>query len=474
MDVSSLYTVIPHEQGIIACREALETRSDKSVPTEFLIDLLELALTKNYFRFENSFYLQISGTAMGSALAPSYANLFMLRYEQNYIMRGAADKLIAYLRYIDDLLLIWDGDAASLTGFFNMLNSMDTPIRFTLKYDTKSIEFLDLLIFKTEDGLGTSLYRKPTDRNTILHAASDHPPSTIRAIPYSQFLRTIRNNSDPEKAQQQLTETFERFLERGYKKELLTQQLQRAIQFTQTDLITRKTKDKPITERMIFTSKYSHVSKHLRTSIQKNWPIVAMDNGLSLFEAPPPIFGHGRNHNLKDLLVKTDFSDKSKTSSNWLSQQQKLGCYRCPDCTTCRSLLIGKDFPHPHTGKRFKIQHRLSCTTPFVVYIVTCPCGLYYVGKASTPLRDRIANHRSAISKAIKENSAKQPVARHFLQMGHGLPTFRCMAIDHQPPLTRGGNRDLALLRREAGWIQRLDTVTPRGLNETLPLGCFL
>ena len=39
--------------------------------------MAELVLTLNAFQFEDKFFLQIKGTAMGTRMAPSYANLFM-------------------------------------------------------------------------------------------------------------------------------------------------------------------------------------------------------------------------------------------------------------------------------------------------------------------------------------------------------------------------------------------------------------
>uniref|UniRef100_A0A803J8T0 Reverse transcriptase domain-containing protein n=1 Tax=Xenopus tropicalis TaxID=8364 RepID=A0A803J8T0_XENTR len=472
MDVKSLYTIIPHDMGIGATRRALLTDTSSRTPTEFLLQLLELTLTRNFFRFENSFFLQIAGTAMGSALAPSYANLFMLQYESEYIAPLMGDSILAYFRYIDDLFMIWTKGVDSLLSFHQYLNDLDNPVKLTLNYHIDSIEFLDLNIRRDQNRLVTCLFRKTTDRNSILHASSNHPPATIRGIPYSQFLRTIRNNSTPDVAVVQLREMFIRFKERGYPDGILEQQLQRALQHTQDDLLTRQKetkKDPPL----IFTTTFTAASTQLSRNIQKHWPMINQDDSLSLYLSNKPLMGYRRDSSLRDMLVRTDFKNQNKDPTDWLSAHKKLGCYRCPDCVTCRCLLSGPDFPHPHTGRRIKIKHRLSCTSSYVVYIITCPCGLYYVGKTVNMLKERIGNHRSAISKALKEGTSIQPVARHFAQQRHPLPTFKCMAIDQQLPLSRGGNRDLALLRRESRWIHTLDCVAPRGLNEMLPLGCF-
>ena len=76
MDVVGLYNHIPHADGLISCRTALDQRPTKDPPTEDLVILAKLVLTLNAFQFEDRFYLQKHGTAMGTRMAPSYANVF--------------------------------------------------------------------------------------------------------------------------------------------------------------------------------------------------------------------------------------------------------------------------------------------------------------------------------------------------------------------------------------------------------------
>ncbi len=79
MDVTSLYTNsnIPHNDGIEACREAWDQRTVKEPPTECLVHLFTLVLKHSIFTFNGEHLLQINGTAMGTKMAPSYANIFM-------------------------------------------------------------------------------------------------------------------------------------------------------------------------------------------------------------------------------------------------------------------------------------------------------------------------------------------------------------------------------------------------------------
>lgn len=40
-----------------------------------------MIIERNSFEFNDKFYTQVTGTAMGTAMAPSYANLFMSELE---------------------------------------------------------------------------------------------------------------------------------------------------------------------------------------------------------------------------------------------------------------------------------------------------------------------------------------------------------------------------------------------------------
>ena len=79
VDVSALYTNIPQEEGLECVREALCSKNETKVPTEFIVRLLEIVLKHNIFEFNKDLFIQIIGTAMGSRPAPSYANLFMAK-----------------------------------------------------------------------------------------------------------------------------------------------------------------------------------------------------------------------------------------------------------------------------------------------------------------------------------------------------------------------------------------------------------
>jgi len=76
VDIISLYTNIPHEEGINACIHLIEnikyrTLLPSFVPNKTILKTLFLfVLENNYFDFENILYKQLFGTAMGTKMAP--------------------------------------------------------------------------------------------------------------------------------------------------------------------------------------------------------------------------------------------------------------------------------------------------------------------------------------------------------------------------------------------------------------------
>ena len=66
-----------NHEGILAVADKLRTDPSKQGIAKHILDLLKLGLHNMYFQFNGDHYIQIVGTAMGTALAPNYANLFM-------------------------------------------------------------------------------------------------------------------------------------------------------------------------------------------------------------------------------------------------------------------------------------------------------------------------------------------------------------------------------------------------------------
>ena len=102
MDITSLYTVIPNGEGLLALKHFFDLRTVKEPGSETLLRLAELVLTLNCFSFADSYCKEINGVAMGTKMGPSYANLFVGYIEHKFFNQYNGPKPELYRRYIDD------------------------------------------------------------------------------------------------------------------------------------------------------------------------------------------------------------------------------------------------------------------------------------------------------------------------------------------------------------------------------------
>ena len=87
IDVKALYLNIPYAEGIQACVNAMYQCGNPKppFPPQVAKTLLKIVLDKNYFQFARKMFNQIQGKAMGTKMAPSYANIFMDVLETNFV-----------------------------------------------------------------------------------------------------------------------------------------------------------------------------------------------------------------------------------------------------------------------------------------------------------------------------------------------------------------------------------------------------
>lgn len=471
MDVESLYSNIVHEEGLEALRYYLgNRREDQMPPTDFIIQLTEWTLNNNIFLFEDKLYKQEKGTAMGACFAPNYANLFLGLWEELYIysdLNPFKDKIVWWGRYIDDVILFFSGSQQELLDFHLYVNSLNDNLKLSLEHSCKTINFLDLKITKDDHGnLHTSIFRKATDRNTVLHADSFHPPWLIENIPYGQIQRLRRIcNSDKDFISQSMN-MQQRFIQRGYSPQLLNQAHNRALLSERTELLASKTKQPP-TQKPYFVTRYSKEAAQIKHIIKRNWDIILSDPLLREVFPEPPGVSFKRAPTIKDKLVRSYLpAPRPKT---WLSRQN--GNFRCGHCRYCENMVKTDTFMDIVNNKAYKINGFINCNTTHVVYRLECTCGCFYVGLTKRRLRDRVAEHRYA----IRTGNLNYPMAKHYIEAHHGSDcTLKVSGIEAITMDARGGDKIQLLKQREAYWIYALKATNFPGLNEDLDLSGFL
>lgn len=106
---------------------------------------------------------------MWAAWEPTYACLQLGLWEEEGVFTSLMyqDHVHMWLRYIDDVLLLWRGDLENLHNIIGQLNDNIRNIHLTYTYDREQISFLDLWISMEKRLICTRTFCKETTANTI-------------------------------------------------------------------------------------------------------------------------------------------------------------------------------------------------------------------------------------------------------------------------------------------------------------------
>lgn len=162
---------------------------------------------------------------MGKRFAPNYANIFLAKWESE-ALKKCPKQPYAYFRYLDDIFIIWQHSLEEFDAFFQILNSHESNINLKQTISDKSINFLDIIVYKgpqflEHKRLDTKVYFKPTDTHELLHKSSYHPKHTFRSVVKSQLIRYHRICTHKKDFEEACTILFTALKNRGYSKRFL-------------------------------------------------------------------------------------------------------------------------------------------------------------------------------------------------------------------------------------------------------------
>ena len=158
---------------------------------------------------------------MGTKCAPSYANIFMGWFEEKFIFPLLTNLSDFYLRFMDDIFLIWNGTKTEFDNFLKKINECHPSIKFEYEMSQTEINFLDTTVFRIDNKLRTKVYVKPTDRQSYLHSKSEHSNSTKKSIAYSQALRFNKICYNRSYLHNNCKRLLNSLTKRGYNKQIL-------------------------------------------------------------------------------------------------------------------------------------------------------------------------------------------------------------------------------------------------------------
>lgn len=397
-DIESLYSNIPHTLGLEAIKHWLEKYPDilnSRFSKDFILEGIKLILENNIFCFNNEYFRQEKGTAMGTKFAPVYATL-TIGYLEEKLYENIAEKYdtefcnyfrVYWKRFLDDCFIPWTKSLDELKTFHKILNNLHKDIKFTLEFSPNEQPFLDVMIRIKQGKLETDIYYKETDSKQYLLFSSCHPRHTKLNIPYNlaRRLRTIVSEEHILTKRMQELKAF--LLKQKYPEKIIDNGINKAMRLDRNTLrvVLEKTEESVLT----YVSTHNPKNPELFNIIKFNLPILeedpTMKNILSKFQM---IKSKRQPNNLKRFLTKAKFN------SDYHHEVKR--CNR-PNCGLCIHLLEGNSITF-NCGRKFDVHESMNCEVKNVIYVMKCRgCNEEYIGETGNYLRRRVTVHNQQI-----------------------------------------------------------------------------
>jgi hypothetical protein len=489
LDVSSLYTNIPHNEGADwVCQYYEDTLEHwDNIPTSLqpidkqtLHDLIIFILQNCTFDFNGEQFKQLYGTTMGAKFSVKFANIYMHCWLSKFVgcFKGSKPEFIA--RLVDDCFFLWENSIEELITFINYLNNCHKTIKFEATYSQIQVNFLDTITYISQNTIHTTIYVKPTDKKQYLHFTSSHPKHTTRAIPYSQAIRYRRIIDNDDLLTTELANLSKLFLKRGYPLELLNEKFDYVKHMSRQSVLQYKDKkDKEIAFKKYLRGKsflplivpyHQALEKDLKSCLLPLWSemINSKSDLRKVFSNEFPQIVFKRGTTLGNILTSSVFHKTTEITEDstvqvlidLLGEADKAPAAVNPCshklCKCCKHIVQTSTYHDSSYTTEFSIDGAFNCNSTDVIYIISCQyCNKLYVGQTSKMVKERLTNHRSDIK--LGKNTA---IAIHFNEPHHNINHLKITPIADlsiHPPQDR--------LHIEYNFMKKLDTFYPSGIN---------
>ena len=220
-DAVSMYTNIDITHGVETFHKWLnefEPEIPPDFPRELFLETLQLVMENNVFQFDDTYWLQKTGTAMGTSAACMYATLYYAYHERTVLIPKYGQNLHYFKRFIDDIFGIWIPipGGPSWEDFLVDLDAFGL-LRWTANPPSDRAIFLDLDIsINTNNIIETKTYQKPMNLYLYIPPISAHPVGCLRGLVFGNLRRFWIQNTHREDYISVAKHFAERLIERGH------------------------------------------------------------------------------------------------------------------------------------------------------------------------------------------------------------------------------------------------------------------
>jgi len=163
-----------------------------------LLAALAIIMKNNIFQFSDTYWKQLSGTAMGTLPACMWATLFFQSHKK-YINAFFGEYLLDWARYIDDGIGIWNwtGTPECIRKWKHFKECLqEFHLRWVVNEPTHTVNYLDIMLNLHQGRVSSTLFEKNLHLYLYLPRASAHPPGTLKGLIAGSILCILRLTSN--------------------------------------------------------------------------------------------------------------------------------------------------------------------------------------------------------------------------------------------------------------------------------------
>ena len=194
---------------------------------------IETVMKNNIFMFGDTYWLQKTGTAMGTPAAPDYATLYFAIWEIEIIQKYPELNQL-YSRYIDDGFGIWtqlkaeeedeqrwasfkaDINSYGINHSFFAINKCYKPLNWEFSEISNNSIYLDLNISINENSIKTTIYEKKLNLHLYILPHSCHSPGITKSLIYGAVNRAKNLCTNQKDMIPYIVKTHDRLVARGH------------------------------------------------------------------------------------------------------------------------------------------------------------------------------------------------------------------------------------------------------------------
>jgi hypothetical protein len=209
---------------------------------------------------------------------------------------------------------------------------MDANLKFTMEHSKSSIPFLDVSVIKKEEKIITDVFYKRTDTHQYLHFSSSHPRHTKRAIPYNLARRIYTIVSEDLTREQRLEELKIYLRKQNYPAKLIDNGIKKAKDLNRKNIINQIAIDESTNSRILpFVTTHNTKNPNVTPFVRQLNDLLKTDEKMEKVLNNYKFINSKRQpKNLKRLLCKSNFQEKSDKKTFTVTKCNDRRCGTCP------------------------------------------------------------------------------------------------------------------------------------------------